>query len=192
MGVQVSSNDLFDLFKFMEEANLSIEDVIDFCKKEAAKVAARNGKSFVLEVDCQKTFSEMIRDGKYSHVDDDVDEQNFPLPVDFVGQKIQLEAKLFHFGFAISSQDAILEMEKAGYRPANSVELLSFIISNQKYWKEKAHIIALGAFFVDEFKEKHILRVDFDDSEVILDIDVDYSHDNWNDKCWFLAIKQGA
>lgn len=189
MGVQISTTDLFDLFKFMEEANLPIEKVIDFVKREAKKVAARNGEDFTLEIDYEKNLSEMIADGKYSYFEDEVAEQNSLLPIGLYGCIIKLEAKLFHFDFPISSEEAILEMEKNAYRPATLAELLSFGKEHRDAWPEKTSVISLGSFWFNDLMEKRNACIDFEHDQIILDADTDYNGCEWDQKCRFLAIK---
>ena len=48
--------------------------------------------------------------------------------------------KLFHFDRYISSEDAVKEMEKEGYSPANIAELLLW-----KDWNDKDWVVALGS-----------------------------------------------
>lgn len=48
--------------------------------------------------------------------------------------------KLFHFDKTLSSKEVIKEMEKEGYIPANSTELLSW-----KDWNNKDWVVALGS-----------------------------------------------
>lgn len=189
MAVQISTTDLFNLFKFMEEANLPIEKVIDFVKKEAQKEAARNGENFTLEIDYEKNISEMIADGKYSRFEDEIAEQSNLLPIGLYGCVIGLEAKLFHFDFPICSEDVIFEMEKNGYRPATLAELLSLGKRNLDTWTEKAHIIALGSFWFNEFEEKRLACIDVEQNQVVLDADTDYDGCEWDKTCRFLAIK---
>lgn len=190
MGIQISSNDLFDLFKFMEEAELSVEDLIGFCQKEAAKIAARNGKKFVLEVDYSKDISEMIDAGKYSRVEDfGNDMEQITIPTDLVGKKIEVEAMLFRFGFEISTEDVILEMKKAKYRPANLFELLSFG-KKEKAWEEESYIFAFGTPFVNGFKDKCFFCIDFLNFEKEFAFSSEIEDTNWSTECWFLGIKE--
>ncbi|MCK9438931.1 MAG: hypothetical protein WCY43_03655 [Patescibacteria group bacterium] len=189
MGIQISSSNLFDLFKFMEEAELSIENLIDFCQKEAAKIAARNGKKFVLEIDYSKSISEMINAGKYSSVEDFGMEQ-IVLPSDLIGKKIEVEAMLFHFGFEISTQDVILEMKKNNYRPANIFELLSFG-KKENSWPEESFVLAFGTSFINDFQESCFFCIDFLNFEKEISFNSEIEDTNWSTKCFFLGIKEG-
>ena len=82
-----------------------------------------------------KTLQQLIKEKKLGYVNSDVTDENFP----FVERKVG-EYKLFHFDRFISSEDAIAEMEKEGYLPANAHELLLW-----KDWNEKDFVVALGS-----------------------------------------------
>lgn len=79
-------------------------------------------------------LSKLIEKQKFDWVNPDIKDSLFSLP-----KTIGTDFKLYHFNKRISSEDAIEEMEKEGYRPANAWELVS--------WKEgnKDAVIALGS-----------------------------------------------
>lgn len=79
-----------------------------------------------------KTFKQLTE--KFNWVNSSI-ESNFPLAERKVG-----DYKLFHFDKEISSEDAIKEIEKEGYLPANLYELL-----NWPAWNEKDFVVALGS-----------------------------------------------
>ncbi len=81
-----------------------------------------------------KTLSQLIEEKKFDWVNSDI-EKNFTateVPKD-------TEYKLFHFDRRILSEDAVKEIEKEGWRPANISELLSW-----KDWKDE-WVIALSS-----------------------------------------------
>lgn len=80
------------------------------------------------------SLKNLIIKGKFDYVNPDITEELFPLPAE-----ISNEYKLFHFDRYISSEDAITEMNKEGYRPAHIYELLSYD------WNGEDLVIALGS-----------------------------------------------
>jgi len=102
-----------------------------------------------LTVDYSRTLKEMINAGNYGWANDDITEKNFPLPTKLLGKKITASTKLFHFDRRISSEDAISEMNKAGYRPATLAELLALGEAHPELQKEFP-IVALGSVWRGE------------------------------------------
>lgn len=80
-------------------------------------------------------LSSLIDMRKFDYVNSDITEKLFPFP-----NEVWNNYKLFHFDKDISSEDAIKEMEKEGYRAANIYELLLYLDWNEKDW-----IVALGS-----------------------------------------------
>ncbi len=98
-------------------------------------------QTFQVLVDYGKTLQEMIEEGKYDWVNDNITQENFPLQ----GKgKEDLQIELFHFGRAVTSKEAIEEMEKAGFRPATLPELLALGAKHPDLQKDFL-IVALGS-----------------------------------------------
>ncbi|MDP1718843.1 MAG: hypothetical protein Q8L24_00225 [bacterium] len=102
-------------------------------------------------------LSQLIEQGKFDYVNSDINEENFPnLPVRQAGLSTgQAEAgvktdpptgqagfKVYGFDRSMSSEDAIKEMARVGYRPANLRELLVY---SQSGWNGKDLVVALGS-----------------------------------------------
>jgi hypothetical protein len=81
------------------------------------------------------SLTELIEKGKFRFVNSNITPDNFPV------EPIRSEEyKVFHFDRYISSEEALKEIEGAGYLPANIYELLSWTEWNGKDW-----VIALGS-----------------------------------------------
>ena len=142
-----------------------------------------------LVVDYAKPLEQFIADGKYDFVGDLITDKNFPAPPKLVGQKLELLAKLFHFDNHISSEDIIFEMNKAGYRPANLLELLvvgflypdlqrqfsiyalgSIVLTNGNltefgdYRPQACHYRFVPCLFLDMFSKRRLCVGSFDNS----------------------------
>lgn len=80
-------------------------------------------------------LEELIKSKKFDYVNPDITSKLFPAP-----KSVGTDFKLFHFNRYISSEDAIKEMEKEGYRAANVYELPSW-----DGWNDKDLVVALGS-----------------------------------------------
>lgn len=87
------------------------------------------------------TLKGLIEIGKYDWVNSDITEVNFPMPANLV---LGAESKPFHFNRNISSENAIKEMAKEGYRPATIWDLLDFGAKNPELQRQFP-IVALGS-----------------------------------------------
>lgn len=79
-------------------------------------------------------LNNLIKDRKFDWVSSDIEKAKWNT------EEIGSDYKLFHFDRYISSEDAIKEMEKEGYRAANIHELLLW-----KDWNDKDLVVALGS-----------------------------------------------
>jgi hypothetical protein len=145
---------VFEIVKAIIDEVLNLggndEDVRRILKDENLRKAIAQmiiaAKSFVaatfkVTVDYGQSLADMIKAGKYDWVNDNITKENFPVN----GQdKQEVEVLLFHFNRVISSDDAIAEMNKAGYRPARIEELLA-LGACQPELQKQFPIVALGS-----------------------------------------------
>ena len=93
--------------------------------------------------------------------------------------------KVFHFNRYISSEDAIQEIEKKGYQPANAIELLTWA----KDWNSKDWVVALG-----EIRhvggDRHVLYLWFDGLK--RDLSLCWFGYGWSGHCRFLAVRKSS
>lgn len=80
-------------------------------------------------------LSTLIESKKFDWVNSNITDTLFPAP-----KEIKNDFKVFHFNKYVSSEDAVKEMEKEGFRPANIYELLSW-----KDWNGEDTVVALGS-----------------------------------------------
>lgn len=110
-------------------------------EKMANIIVGAKRQTFKVLVDYTKSLKQMIKAGKYDWVNNDITNDHFHITGS--GQK-EVEITLFHFNRGISSDGAIAEMEKAGYRPA-FVEELSALGAAEKELQKQFPINALGS-----------------------------------------------
>lgn len=145
-----AAKELQQLFEIMENKNLSIAQVVEIIKKNNAVVSqkATNADEIKLTVDYTKIVEQSIAAGKYDWKNSDITAKNFPISLEMIGKKVEVSAKLFHFNRGISSDDAISEMDKDGYRPATSMELLALGYQYPELQRQFP-IVALGSVWHD-------------------------------------------
>ena len=118
----------------------------------------------------------LIKNQKFDWVNSNIREGLFETPKEVSG-----DFKLFHFDKRLSSEDAIKEMEKEGYSPANAWELL-----NWKDWNNKDFVVALGS--VGEVDgSRHVPVLGRDDSKRCLHLIWWVS--GWDACCRFLGVR---
>ncbi len=110
-------------------------------REELRKFLGLLGVFFQLIVDYTMSLSDMVSAGQYDWVNPEITEANFPKTRT---GSISLNAELLHFNRTISSENALKEMEKLGFRPATIEELLAF---GAKYpeLQRQFPIVALGS-----------------------------------------------
>ena len=98
-------------------------------------------EDLIISLDYGMSFAEMITQGRYDWTNSDITEERFP--VKGIG-KVERTVELIHFGYNISSEDAVKDLAKRGLRPATIEELLAF---GAKYsdLQRKFLIVALGS-----------------------------------------------
>lgn len=87
---------------------------------DEAKEYSDFSQCYKITVDYSQSIAQMIGAGGYDCVDPDITAEHFPIQGDSIKS---VEVFLFHFNYSIFSEDAIVEMDKDGYRPVNAAEL---------------------------------------------------------------------
>jgi hypothetical protein len=185
MKIEVS--ELQELLSVIEDNNLSIAEAIERIQDKKVTDEQPKNDEIVLSVDYSRTVQEMINAGKYGWTNDNITEKHFPLPTELNGKKVSVSTKLFHFNRPINSQDAIKEMDKAGYRPATLAELLA-LGEKQPELQKEFPIVALGSIWTDALGDRDVPFLDVYGLERRLSL---YWFDfDWYDGCRFLAVRK--
>jgi len=139
----------------------------------------------MLTIDYTKTLEQAIAVGKYDRADSDITAKNFPIFPEMVGKKVDVFVKLFHFNRDISSGEAISEMDKGGYRPATSMELL---VLGYQYpeLQRQFPIVALGSVLRHASLGRYVPYLDAFDYERVLYLL--WFDSVWNAHCRFLGV----
>lgn len=123
-----------------------------------------------------KILSQLIKDKKFDWVNTDIEKN-------FTATEVAKDTKYKLFSFEEnSSEDAIAEMKKDGWEPANISQLLSWSDWNDTDW-----VVALGSVAeVDGYRSVPFLFGT--DSERELDLRW-FGNDCWSSYCRFLAAR---
>lgn len=145
-------------------------------RRQIAELIVNTKNSVVL------TLKGLIEAGKYDWVNSDITEARFPMPENFT---LGAEPKLYHFNRSISSEKAIKEMAKDGFRPATIWDLLDFGAKNPELQRQFP-IVALGS--VARFGDSRGVAC-LGGSGSGRDLGLDWFGSGWSDYFRFLAVR---
>lgn len=146
-------------------ADIIEADLVNVDREALRKTLGLTPLEMQFFVDCGMTLDQMIAAGSYDWTNSDITAKRFLLSGT---GKVAFEPKIFHFDRDISSENAIKEMEKDGFRPAKIEELLAYgaILPDEQ---RKHPIIALGSV-TGIGGDRHVPYLDSDDSRRCLDL----------------------
>jgi|GEM_PF-768561 len=148
MAQQVDVKESQQLLEAIKEQGLSVPEAINYIQNRNCQISTEQNtlfKEIVLTVDYSRSLEDMVAAGKYDWVSSIITEEHFPIPNELVGKKVTISGKLFHFDRDISSEEAIKEMNKDGYRtPRHLAEFLALGEAYPDPQCQQFSIIALG------------------------------------------------
>lgn len=140
---------------------------------------------FIVSINYSKSLKELMLRGCYDWVNGGINERNFVLPAHLINQRVLVSSKLFNFNRLLSSEEAIYEMRKKGYRPATIFELLA-LGSKYKWLQRYFPIIALGSTWnlaIDVVKVPYLTATTNSRKLHLNSFQV-----KWPKKCYFLGV----
>lgn len=182
------------LVKKVREAGGTDEDIHRLATPEGENLLAKIAdlivgnvrQTFRVLVDYSKSLAEMIQAGHYDWKNDDITQDHFPIKGS--GQQ-EVEVVLFHFGRNISSDDAIAEMKKAGYRPAKIEELLALGASQPELQKQYP-IVGLGSVWQIPYGDRSVPFLIRRGARRFLYL-LWFGRD-WDESCRFAAVRNAS
>lgn len=149
-----------------------------------AKAKLFSGKAVAVEKS-ELELAALIKQGNFSYIDSDITAENFPDPPGGEASPIAGERsfKVYHFNRSISSEDAIKEMEKDGYRPANLRELIAY---SQNKWNGEDWVVALGQTWRDALRLRCVPYLYFRGKR---ELRLCWCGCGWGSGCRFLAVR---
>jgi len=142
------------------------------------------GNGFLVTVDYDLSVKALVRECRCDWNNEDITTKNFLTKR--IGQH-EVKMKLFYFNRTVILEEAIAEMEKEGYRPAEFHELLAYGIKNPDE-QRKYPIVALGSVWRYWFGFRYVAYLGGDGDERGLGLGC--FGDEWSEYCRFLAVRE--
>lgn len=164
-------------------ADIIEADLVNIDREALRKTLGLTPVEMQFFVDYGMTLEQMIAAGSYDRTNSDITAKRFPLSGT---GKVAFEPKIFHFDRDISSENAIKEMEKDGFRPAKIEELLAYdaILPDEQ---RKYPIVALGSVTgLGGSRYVPFLRRDVSKRRLYLS----WWSDDWRGHCRFLGVRK--
>ncbi|MDO8240671.1 MAG: hypothetical protein Q7T51_01685 [Candidatus Moranbacteria bacterium] len=155
-----------------------IADVIAEFVKATKKIV------YTITVDYATSVDELVKLGKYDWANDNITQKNFPTTRT---GKADIEIELIHFDRSISSEKALEEMDRMGYRAAEVHELLAFGVKYPDVQREFP-VVALGSVWQDPDGLRDVACLRRDASDRFLSLRA-FGRD-WTGACRFAAVRK--
>lgn len=111
-----------DLFRRVREGSLDVEEVSRGLQG-IIEGKQRTGNSYAVTVDYGMNVEDAVRLGRYDWVNENITSRNFPTKRRGTAEVV---VELIHLERYVSTEGALRELDKMGYRPAELHELLAF------------------------------------------------------------------
>ena len=139
---------------------------------------------FELSINCDQPLADMIAAGHYDSVNTDITAEHFPI----TGQgQLPIEVELHHFNCRMPSEQALQELDQAGYRPGVIEELLALGTKNPELQRQFP-IIALASRW--RYSRGHRDVPSLHGWYGRRELDLLWFGDDWYEHCRFLAVRK--
>ena len=143
-------------------------------------------QTFRVVVDYTQTLKQMVSAGNYDLVNEDITQDHFPIKGS--GQE-EKEVVLFHFDKVMTSEQAITDMDKAGFRPVLIEEFLA-LGAQQPELQKKFPIVCLGSVWRNSDGCRLVPFLHWDGARRPLYLPW-FEHD-WSGYCRFAAVRNAS
>ena len=173
-----------------EESDVLFNKIVDVIAEHAKQMdlpppeQASAADVFKVTVDYEMTVEEAVRKGAYDHSNGDITTKHFPLTRK---GRTEVEVKLFHFNRKMTSEEVLAEMDKAGYRAAETHELLAL---GEKYPEEqrKYPIAGLGSVWLGWRDGFRVVCLDENDNE--REVPLYWFEAYWTERWRFAGVRK--
>ena len=140
--------------------------------------------TYPVTVDYGMTLGDMVAAGGYDAKNDYITQENFPITG---AGMVEVEFHLVHLNRYASTDAALVELNRQGFRPAKIEELLAFGARYKNLQKEFP-IVALGSVWQSRSGDRLVANLDYWDGERNLVLGwVGYV---WHEPYRFLAVRK--
>ncbi|MBI4991662.1 MAG: hypothetical protein HZB99_00390 [Candidatus Harrisonbacteria bacterium] len=165
-----------------------------FCKEpnDTEEIQVENQvETFPISVNYDLSVESMVAMGKYDGQNYNFTTKNFPT---IRKGEVDLVLGLVHFNGVLTSEEALKELDKMGYRPAELRELLVFGAKYSDIWNQfppVVSVVALGSVWLDPNARRNHYKVPY----LLMGSGGRYMEFNcfdcrWHEGCRFLAVRE--
>jgi len=123
-------------------------------KKSKTRVSDKEptGTVYLLSVNYRRSVEDAVKAGRYDWTKSDITSRNFPTKRKGTAE---VAVELVHFNRSISTDEALSELDRMGYRPAELHELLAF---GEKYPEVQREfpVVALGSVWQYRYGDRRV------------------------------------
>ncbi len=153
----------------------------------------KEDKNFDITQDYSRTMKEMIAAAGYRNISSTILEHNHSFPEEFKGKTVTVQGRVFKFLGHKKTGEVISAMNKAGYRPATTAELLVIGENYRELYQQYRFIVALGTVYksqTNNYCYPH-LRTLYREQRIDPRMFV-FGKGNWHDEHGFLGIRKNS
>ena len=144
--------------------------------------------TYHLTVNYERSVEDMVRAGRYNHINSDITSKHFPTKRKGVAE-VEVELIHFNWGVCVWTDETLRELDRMGYRPAELHELLAF---GEKYpeIQLKFPVAAIGSVWrggSGGYYAPHLWKNDLDLERALI---ISLIEDGWSKNCRFAAARK--
>jgi len=140
---------------------------------------------YAIAMEYATSVEDLLKAGNYDWRNGYITTKHFPTKR--TGTIDSLEIEIVHFNRSISSDDAIAELDRSGFRPAEAGESLAYGAKYPDVQREFP-IIALGSTWRDLNGNRNVLVLNCSEGKRMTNLS--WFDNDWNDNCRFAAVRK--
>lgn len=142
---------------------------------------------YALTIDRSQTLGDLISAGKYDWVNDDITQENFPVPSKDGTEEV--EVVLVHLDECLTTDQVKAELDRRGLKPASIVELLALGSAHPELQREFP-LVALGSSWRHPDGYVYVPELWDDHGKRKLSLDYVHPGDTWDESNRFVAVRK--
>lgn len=182
---KITVDQIAKLIQMSDQGIIRDEDLAEFLNN-MKELACKNGMKYSVTINYQRTFSEMIEDGKYTWKNGKFNQKNFPIMGDGT---VEVDLELVHLNKPASTKEVDAYLNENGLRPATLAELLAFGATYPDV-QRNFPVIALGSSYLDNKDCRCVPYLDGEINDNRRRLNIRWQGRGWVDRVRFLAVKK--
>ncbi|OGL73439.1 hypothetical protein A3E39_01780 [Candidatus Uhrbacteria bacterium RIFCSPHIGHO2_12_FULL_60_25] len=144
---------------------------------------------YTLTLDCTQSLSDLIAQGKYDFVNDNITEKNFPIECSGETIKMALEVILVHLDERLTTKRVKHELDRRGLKLA-PIDILLALGAAESDLQRKFPIVALGYSWPDSGRDLVVPELWHNGSARVVNLNFVYPDDRWDGYYRFVALRK--